>query len=63
MKILKAVLALITMFIALPISLYLQYQILKRVDASELMMFLFWVNIPVFVFVTMLSKLVEDGND
>lgn len=33
----------------MPISLWLQYQILQRVNASELMMFLYWVNIPLML--------------
>jgi hypothetical protein len=36
--------------IILPIWYYLLYQILRRVEATDLMWFLFWVYVPVNVF-------------
>lgn len=63
MKALKIIGALVAIFIGLPITFYLQYQILKRVDASELMWFLFWVNIPVVVFVQSVLKIAEKSSD
>jgi hypothetical protein len=63
MKALKVVWMLVSMFVALPITFYLQYQILIRVDASELMWFLYWVQLPVIVFVSLCSKLLEKTGD
>ena len=46
-------------YIILPISLWLQYQVLVRVSASELMFFLYWVNLPVMIAVQVAVKLLE----
>lgn len=45
--------------ITLPIWYYLLYQILVRVDASELMFFLFWVYVPLGTLVQAGAKLIE----
>jgi len=49
--------------IVLPIWYYLLYQILIRVDATELMMFLFWVYVPldfmVMVFGSVIKVLID----
>lgn len=50
----------LTLMIALPIWYYLLYQILKRVDASELMFFLFWVYVPAGIVGSILAKIAED---
>ena len=39
------------------------YQILVRVNASELMWFLFWVYVPVSLFATALMKIKEEIAD
>lgn len=56
----KMVVAVITTFIYLPIWYYLVYSILVRVDASELMWFLFWVYLPVGIFCAIMNKVLED---
>lgn len=56
----KAIRAVLLVFITLPIWLYLQYQILDRVQASELMWFLFWVYAPVALIASVLGHLMED---
>lgn len=38
------------LFITSPIFFYLCYQVLVRVNASELMWFLFWCYIPINIF-------------
>ena len=48
------------LFISLPIWVYLLYQILKRVEATELMMFLFWVYLPVSIFGVIIAKIAEE---
>ena len=56
----KIVSLILTLTISLPIYFYLFYKILKYVNASELMMFLFWIYIPVNVLIVIVSKIVED---
>lgn len=63
MKALKVIGGLLSVFISLPISFYLQYQILQRVNASELMWFLFLANLPVVVFVQSVMKIAEKSDD
>lgn len=57
---LKAVAAIVVLGVQLPISLWLQYQVLKRVEATELMMFLFWANVPIIIVTSLIAKLIED---
>lgn len=51
--------AILSLVIVLPINLWLQYQVLKRVDASELMWFLYWVNVPVLILMHVITRLLE----
>lgn len=55
----KAISSILGLFVVLPIWYYLLYQILVRVNASELMMFLFWVYLPVGIMAAVLSKLAD----
>ncbi len=55
----KTVMGILGIFIVMPIWFYLQYQVLVRINASELMWFLFWVYIPVSLLVGILSKITE----
>lgn len=59
MKALKLIIGVLGIFISLPIMFYLQYQILIRVSASELMWFLFWANIPIVFLLQMIAKIAE----
>jgi hypothetical protein len=45
------------LFIAMPIWFYLIYQILVRVQATELMFFLFWVYVPIAMAVHIVAKI------
>ena len=56
----KNILGLLSLLITLPIWYYLLYQILIRVNASELMMFLYWVYLPFSILLGVMAKLVED---
>ena len=58
MNALKIVYILIAVFITLPISLWLQYQVLSRVQATELMMFLFWIYVPLVFVVAIVGRIV-----
>lgn len=55
----KAVTGLVGLFVSMPLWYWLMYQVLVRVDASELMWFLFWVYVPVNLFVSAVAKLVD----
>ena len=59
MKKSKVIAALLVMFIIMPIWFYLIYYILSAVGASQLVWFLFWVYVPVSIFVTSIGKFIE----
>ena len=60
MKVMKAIAGLVSIMITLPIWFYLFYQVLIRVNASELMFFLFWVYVPSSIFIAMVVKISEN---
>lgn len=37
------------MLISGVISLWIQYQVLKRINTSDIMWFLFWIHVPLFI--------------
>lgn len=47
-------------FVVMPIWFYLLYQILVRVNASELMWFLYWVYLPAAILVAVVQKILEE---
>lgn len=55
----KKISSILGLFIVAPIWYYLLYSILQRVDASELMWFLYWAYIPVALLVGIINKIVE----
>lgn len=55
----KVVSGLITLFIVMPIWYYLLYQILVRVQASELMWFLYWIYLPIGLFANGIQRILE----
>ena len=55
----KLVSALLGLFVSAPIWYYLLYSILVRVNASELMWFLYWVYVPIGIFIAVLTRIVE----
>lgn len=56
----KIVSALLYLLVSTPLWFWLLYQILARVNASELMWFLYWVYVPVSFFAYFLVKIAED---
>lgn len=46
-------------FVTLPIGLWLQYKVLSLINATDVMWFLFWIYVPVSIFVMILLKIVE----
>lgn len=63
MKALNTVVGLLVLFVVTPIWYYLVYHILKRVNASELMWFLYWIYVPVGIFAHLLGKVTEGADD
>ena len=61
MKKAQALAALLGMLVCLPIWFYLIYQVMVRVNASELMWFLFWVYVPATVIVQSIAKYFAAG--
>lgn len=59
MKALVVIIGLLAIFAILPIQFYLQYQLLARVHATELMWFLFWVHVPLVLLMHVISKIAE----
>ena len=57
----KAFIGIMSICIVMPIWYYLLYQVLVRVDATDVMWLLFWVYIPVTVVVGVATKFLEDG--
>jgi hypothetical protein len=55
----KAIAGFLGLLVTMPIWFYLIYQILVRVNASELMFFLFWVYVPVTTLVGVLTKMAD----
>jgi hypothetical protein len=53
----------LTVAVQYPIYFWLVYQVLKRVEATELMMFLFWVYVPVVIISKVFARLWADEND
>lgn len=54
---LKVIAAICAFLITTPIWFFLLYKILVLVNASELMFFLFWIYVPLTVFVGVVSRL------
>lgn len=61
MKKITIISAILGLFV-IPISLYLQFWIISQLDADRLIWFLYWIHVPVIIFVTVIQKLVEDDN-
>ena len=52
----------LALFIHLPIWFYLVYYILTTIHASELVMFLFWIYVPVSILSSVATKIIESEN-
>lgn len=59
MKALKIIMGLLAVLVSLPISFYLNYKIMTLVNATELMWFLFWVNLPLVFLMHAINKIAE----
>lgn len=61
MKAIRVITGILSVFVVMPIWYYLLYQILVRVNATELMFFLYWVYLPVALTTSILIRIVEGG--
>ena len=50
---------LLALFIVLPIWFYLIYQILSAIEVNELTWFLFWIYVPISMFVTGVGRFLD----
>lgn len=63
MKALKVSVGVLGLLVVAPIWYWLLYQVLTRVQASELMWFLYWVYVPVALLAGALQRIVEAHSD
>lgn len=56
----KTIVTVICLAVQLPISLWLQYKMLRMLGATELMMFLYWINLPLIIGTSFIFKLLEE---
>jgi hypothetical protein len=56
------IIALLGVFITQPIWYYLLYQILMRVEATDLMWFLYWVYVPIGLLIGIIGAIFTTAN-
>jgi hypothetical protein len=61
MKTAHVISALLSLFVSMPIWFYLIYQMLVRVNASELMWFLFWIYVPVSFIASVVTRSIDNA--
>ena len=59
MKAAKLIVVLLTVFVSAPIWYYLLYKILVSVNASELMMFLYWIYTPAGLLIAIIRHVID----
>lgn len=59
MKALRVLVGLITLLIQLPMGLYLGYLLYSHVQATPLMWFLWWFNLPLTIIAQVINTIVE----
>ena len=59
MSALSKIAGILTVFIQLPIWYYLLYKVLEASHATELTWFLFWIYIPLGLFIGIVTKMVQ----
>jgi hypothetical protein len=53
--------AIITLLIRLPLAYVLSFLILRHVGATDVMWLIFWIGLPLALFLEVGSKLIENG--
>lgn len=59
----KIIRYMIPVCVSLPIWLYLSYQVLLRVEATELMWFLFWIYVPATILTVIIAAIAESSSN
>jgi hypothetical protein len=59
MKGLQIFIGLIALFITLPLNLYGSYLLYKHVHATEIMWFIWWINLPVIILTSIITTVVN----
>tara|TARA_R110001632_G_C11172189_1_gene399796 strand:+ start:485 stop:661 length:177 start_codon:yes stop_codon:yes gene_type:complete len=55
----KKAMSIIQILILFPIAFYTTWYILNKIDASELIFFLFWIKIPLLTIVSIINVVIE----
>lgn len=55
----KAIASALTLLVLLPVSMYLSYQILVRVSATDLMWVLFWAQLPLLAIAGLINAMAD----
>ena len=59
----KPGLVLIMIVLGLPtlgLTLYLQYSVLKLINATELMWFMYWIQMPLMIILTIIQAIIKE---
>jgi nitric oxide reductase large subunit len=59
MKALKICAIVFGMFVTMPISFYITYSLIVAVHGDRLLFFLFWLNLPLTMFLSIIFKVIE----
>ncbi len=63
MKALVSVIALILFFVYIPLSAYQTFLLYQHVHATELMWFLYWVNLPIILISSVVGQAMKSVKD
>ena len=55
----KTIVGIVGFLVVIPIWYWLLYQVLARVNATELMWFLYWAYIPAHIFVGVVERILD----
>ena len=58
-RVILTIISIIFGLVAISFSLYLEFLVLTHIHATDLMWFVFWINIPMLLIFQLVSKLVE----
>jgi len=53
----------LTIFILIPIDIFIVYSIMKQLNLDRLVWFLFWVRIPLVILTTILTEILKMEDD
>lgn len=53
----KTAISLCATILEFPISMYIQYSLLQAIHADRLLMFLFWVNWPLIIMISIIAAI------